>query len=225
MRVVTWFLLMAFATHRAAAQSLVSPDSIAVEWARRHLIGGIDAPAPGFGKTFPCVKSWPEVARALIAIYNDSGRGTLSRADAILVLGATGQDTAFRFLISTLDHTAPNDPLRQDMILALGNSADPPEYVYEWLKRALMSDSRADLGMAARALSDIRSPRAEEIVRAARDADTATSKAAFFDGTLERFHRGHDRITTPCDSTMLRPNEGRSIPALTVPRPLNAPPH
>jgi hypothetical protein len=204
MRVVTWFLLVAFAAHRTAAQSLISPDSITVEWAQHHLIGGIDAPAPGFGKTFACVKSWPEVPRALIAIYNDSHSGTLSRADAILVLGGTGQDTAFRFLISTLDHTAPNDPLRQDMILALGNSADPPEYVYEWLKLALLSDTGDDLGMAARALSDIRSARAEEIVRAARAADVSTSKAAFLDRTLARFHSGHGRITTPCDSTMLR---------------------
>jgi hypothetical protein len=202
MRLLALILIVAFSNSTLSAQSLISRDSITPAWAQRHLIGGIDAPAPGFGKTWACVKSWPEVTRALIAIYDQSEAGSLPRADAILVLGATGQDSAFRFLVSTLDHAAPDDPLRQEMILALGNSADPPDYVYARLELALTS--AGDRGMAARSLSDIRSPRAESVLRKAKEGETSAPMVAALDKSLARFQSGHPRVVTPCDSTMLR---------------------
>lgn len=79
------------------AQSLFSRDSITPNWARRHLMGGIEASAPGFETTFPCVKAWPEETRALVAIYEESATTSLARTDALPVLGGTGQDSAFRF--------------------------------------------------------------------------------------------------------------------------------
>jgi hypothetical protein len=185
------------------AQSLISRDSITPAWATRHLIGGIDSSAPGFGTTFPCVKAWPEVTRALIAIYEESATTSLARADALLVLGATGQDSAFRFLIRTLDHTAQNDPYRTDMILALGNSANPPNFVYDRLDLALTAGTPADRSIATRSLSDIRSSKADSLLRKARANETSPGQVAVIDGALKRMQNGRPRTVAVCDSTLV----------------------
>lgn len=203
MRLLAWMLIMAASAPRLSAQSLISRDSITPQWAMLHLIGGIDSPAPGFGKTWACVKSWPEVTRALIAVYEQSDSNGLAHADAILVLGGTGQDSAFRFLIAALDGASPNDHFRQDMLLALGNSADPPDFVYDRLKLALTSGAPADRGMAARSLSDIRSPKAESLLREAKETETSAPKVAEIDRSLARFRNGR-HAPEPCDSTILR---------------------
>jgi hypothetical protein len=184
------------------AQSLISHDSITPTWARRHLIGGIDASAPGFGTTFPCVKTWPEVARALIAIYEESATTSLARADALLVLGATGQDSAYRFLVRTLDHTAENDPFRMDMIIALGNSANPPNFVYDRLNLALTAGTTADRSIATRSLSDIRSSKADSLLRKARASETSPGQVAAIDGALKRMQNTRPRTAAVCDSAL-----------------------
>jgi hypothetical protein len=202
LRLLAWILMMAGSASVLSAQSLISRDSVTPAWAQRHLIGGIDAPAPGFGKTWACVKNWPEVMRALIAIYNQSEANSLSRANAVLVLGGTGQDSAFRFLVSTLDRAPLTDPMRDDLLLALGNAADPPDYVYDRLRIALASPT--DRGMAARALSDIRSSRAEAVLRKAKEGERSAPVIAMLDRSLARFQSGRARVVTPCDSTILR---------------------
>ncbi len=203
MRWPTGFLILAVAGSRLSAQSLISRDSITREWALRHLIGGIDSPAPGIGKTWPCVKSWPEVTGALTAVYKQADSKSLVAADAVLMLGATGQDSAFRFLITLLDSSMKGDQLRQTVLLALGNSADPPGYVYDRLELILASGPSADAGMAMRALSDIRSSRASAVLRKTRAATTNDMIVAAIDGTLSRMDKGHPRIVSPCDSTIL----------------------
>jgi hypothetical protein len=203
MRWISGVLIVAMTVSELPAQSLISRDSVTPKWAQLHLIGGIDAPAPGFGKTFACVKSWPEVTRALIAVYKQSGSNSLSRANAILVLGATGLDSAFRFLVSKLDHVTVKDPIRRDIVLALGNSADPPDYVYDRLELALASGFSADGSFAARALSDIRSPKAEAILRKVRVGETNPQMTVQIDGALKRIQNGHGRTVTSCDSTTL----------------------
>lgn len=185
------------------AQSLNSRDSITPSWARRHLIGGIDTSAPGFGTTFPSVKAWPEVTRALIAIYEESATTSLARADALLVLGATGQDSAFRFLVRTLDHTAQNDPFRIDMILALGNSANPPNFVYDRLNLALTAGTPADRSIATRSLSDICSSKADSLLRKERANETSPGQDAAIDGSLKRMQNGSPRTVAVCDSELV----------------------
>jgi hypothetical protein len=122
------------------------------------------------------------------------------------MLGATGQDSAFRFLIATLDTTAPRDPIRQDILLALGNSAEPPDFVYDRLQLILTSGSRDDVYMAMRALSDMRSPTAYDVLRKSRAATTDSAKMAAIDGTLARMEKGHPRIVSTCDSTRIAPD-------------------
>lgn len=205
MRLLVSMLIVASTAARVSAQSLISRDSISPQWAMRHLIGGIDSSAPGFGKTFACVKSWPEITRALISVYEQSNANVLARADAILVLGATGQDSAFRFLVTKLDDASPNDRFRQDMLLALGNSADPPDFVYDRLELALTSGTLADRGMAARSLADIRSPTAERLLRKARERETSVPVVAEIDRSVARF-RNVRHAPEPCDSTILIPD-------------------
>jgi hypothetical protein len=204
MRLLVSMLIVASMAPRLSAQSLISRDSITPHWAMRYLIGGIDSPPHISGKTWACVKSWPEVTRALIAVYQQSDSRTLVRADAILMLGATGQDTAFRFLIRALDGANPNDRFRQDMLLALGNSADPPQIVYDRLMMALTSGAPEDRSMAARSLSDIRSPRAEAVLRNARERESSAPMVAEIDRSLARF-RNARHAPEPCDSAILRP--------------------
>ena len=169
----------------------------------RHLIGGIDSSAPGFGMTFPCVKAWPQVTRALIAIYEESATTSLARADALLVLGATGQDSAFRFLGRTLDSTAQNDPFRTDMILALGNSANPPNFVYDRLNLALTAGTPADRSIATRSLSDVGSSIADSLLRKARANEASAAQVAVIDGVLERMQKRRPRTTAVCDSALI----------------------
>jgi hypothetical protein len=205
MRLLTWMLIVASSALRLSAQSQISRDSITPQWAMRHLIGGIDTPPPVSGRTWACVKSWPEVTRALIAVYEQSDSRSLVRADAILMLGATGQDSAFRFLIGALDAASPNDRFRQDMLLALGNSADPPQIVYDRLAISLTSGAPEDRSMAARSLSDIRSPKAEAVLRKAREGEGSVQAVAEIDRSLARFGNAR-HAPEPCDSTILAPD-------------------
>jgi hypothetical protein len=204
-RLLTACLIVASSAYQLSAQSLISRDSITPSWARRQLIGGIDS-GPRIGSAWACIKSWPEVTNALIVVYKQSDSPSLVGDDAILMLGGTGQDSAFRFLVATLDGTAPNDPIRQDLLLALGNSAEPPDFVYERLEVILTSGSRADFGMALRALSDIRSPAAYALLRKTRAATTDAARKSMIDGTLARMEKGHPRIVSTCDSTRIAPD-------------------
>jgi hypothetical protein len=190
-RLLTACLIVASSAYQLSAQSLISRDSITPSWARRQLIGGIDS-GPRIGSAWACIKSWPEVTNALIVVYKQSD--------------SPGQDSAFRFLVATLDGTAPNDPIRQDLLLALGNSAEPPDFVYERLEVILTSGSRADFGMALRALSDIRSPAAYALLRKTRAATTDAARKSMIDGTLARMEKGHPRIVSTCDSTRIAPD-------------------
>lgn len=203
MRMLIYVLAIAFATPVLSAQSLVSPDSITPPWVQRHLLGGIDAMPSGYAKTWACVKSWPEVTRALIAVYQDSSAYGLPRANALLTLGSTEQDSAYSFLVRTLERTSTSDPLRLDMILALGNGPNPPGYVYERLESLLTSGPPADRGWAARSLSDIRSARAEAILQKARVGETSSPMIQSIDRSLARFQKVRARTVLVCDSSIL----------------------
>lgn len=204
MRVITVAVALSLSFSSARAQALITRDSITTNWAYRHLIGGIDSPAPHCSGTFACVRSWPEVTNVLIAIYRDPASVGLARADAILVLGGTGQDSAFAFLVHTLDLASATDHERQDMLLALGNSANPPGFVYEHLEAALSSTILGDATMAAMALDDIGFPRALQILQSARGASTSRAGIASIDRNLARFRNRKARVIAPRDSTMLR---------------------
>lgn len=201
-RLIATLLIVASFAARLPAQAPISRDSVTPNWALRHLIGGIDS-GPRIGNAWSCIRSWPEVTNALITVYKQAASPSLVRDDALLMLGGTGQDTAFIFLLATLDGTPPPDHIRQDIILALGNSADPPDFVYERLELLLSSGSRDDFGMALRALSDIRSPAAYASLRKSEAATTDSAKKSRIDGTLTRMEKGHPRIATPCDSTLI----------------------
>lgn len=203
MQLLVRIVVIALLATPLKAQSLISHDSITPTWARRHLIGGIDSSAPGFGTTFPCVKAWPEVTQALIAIYEESATTSLARADALLVLGATGQDSAFRFLVRKLDQTAQNDPFRMDMILALGNSANPPNFVYDRLNLALTAGTPADRSIATRSLSDVGSSNADSLLRMARAHEASAAQVAEIDGALKRMQNRRPRTAAVCDSALV----------------------
>jgi hypothetical protein len=147
------------------------PSTITREWVAASYLkirsardtGDFVPPPP-----FLSVRKRPEVAMALVDIANDSTSPGLSRNNAILLLGRTGQDRAYQFLAEAFDSMPPGARLRFNVILAMGNGYPdrPPSFIYDRLEQALSKAPPEEREAAAMALGDIQSPRALSILRA-----------------------------------------------------------
>lgn len=102
------------------------------------------------------------------------------------------------------------------MILALGNSANPPNFVYDRLNLALTSGTPADRSTATSSLSDIRSSKADSLLRKARANETSSGQLAAIDAALKRIENGHPRTVAVCDSTLVKASDrvARSVRAV-----------
>jgi hypothetical protein len=156
----------------AAVRSQQPPATITREWVGatylelRPILDTGRSAAPR--APFESVRKRPEVTAALLSFAQDSSSPGLSRNNAILLLGRTGQDRAYQFLARAFDTMPPGARLRLNVILAMGNGYPdrPPDYIYVRLQQALTKAPPEEREMAAMALGDIQSPKALNILRA-----------------------------------------------------------
>jgi hypothetical protein len=115
---------------------------------------------------------------ALVRVIESPTTDTWTRVNAILRLGATGQEPAYRYIRDRLDAAAPDDPDAHEWILAMGSGHGPvPDLVYETLATQLMVPYRTEATLFS--LGSIGTARArailEETVRATDDAELRDS--------------------------------------------------
>jgi hypothetical protein len=124
------------------------------------------------------VRARPDLRDALIRVIESPITDTWTRVNAILRLGATGQEPAYRYIRDRLDAAAPDDPDAHEWILAMGSGQDPvPDLVYETLAAQLLVPYRTEATLFS--LGSIGTARArailEETARASDDAELRES--------------------------------------------------
>jgi hypothetical protein len=124
------------------------------------------------------VRDRPDLRDALVRVIESPITDAWTRVNAILRLGATGQDPAYRYIRDRLDVAAPDDPDAHEWIMAMGSGPGPvPDLVYETLAAQLMVPYRTEATLFS--LGTIGTARArailEETVRATDDAELRDS--------------------------------------------------
>jgi hypothetical protein len=124
------------------------------------------------------IRERADLRDALVQVIESPITDTWTRVNAILRLGATGQEPAFRYISDRLDAAAPHDPDAHEWILALGSGHGPvPDLVYETLAAQLTVPYRTEATLFS--LGSIGTARArgilEEAVRTTDDAELRES--------------------------------------------------
>lgn len=112
------------------------------------------------------IRHRPDLVEALIRIVESPATDSWTRSNAILALGATSQESAYRYLRDRLEELPPDDANASPWILGLGSGPGPaPEFVYEALIAQFAISHRVDSTIEA--LAGMRTGRAREILEAA----------------------------------------------------------
>jgi hypothetical protein len=124
------------------------------------------------------VRARPDLRAALVRVIESPITDPWTRVNAILRLGATGQDPAYRYIRDRLDAAAPDDPDAHEWIMAMGSGQGPvPDLVYETLAAQLPVPYRTEVTLFS--LGTIGTARAraimEEAVRATDDRELRES--------------------------------------------------
>lgn len=102
----------------------------------------------------------------MIAVVEDPETPLFNLANTIMRLGATNQESAYRYVISRLDLLPTNSDLGPTWVLSLGAGyTSLPSFVYDALQRQFMHVER--IHPATVVLKDIGTRRSREILEAA----------------------------------------------------------
>ncbi|HEX8692343.1 MAG TPA: hypothetical protein VF746_08000 [Longimicrobium sp.] len=172
------------AARPAAAQAPI-PATITKEWVVEERLRSAEQAYDRFDE----VKGRPDFARALMAVAEDARQPYLNRSNALLVLGATQQEEAFRFLERFFDALGPADPLRLTNLYALGSTRAPSPGVLQRLQRALERGDEEESLMAAHSLGRTRSEQARSILSARRRAEGRPAVREEIQRALEAMER------------------------------------
>jgi hypothetical protein len=91
------------------------------------------------------IRDRPDLREALIQVIESPSTDAWTRSNAILRLGATGQESAYRFIRDRLERLPPDDPDAHEWVLAMGSGLGPwPDLVYETLAAQLIVPYRSE---------------------------------------------------------------------------------
>jgi hypothetical protein len=124
------------------------------------------------------IRDRADLRDALVRVIESPITDARTRVHAILRLGATGQESAYRYIGDRLDAAAPDDPDAHEWILALGSAHGPVlDLVYETLAAQLTVPYRSEATLFS--LGTIGTARArailEEAVRTTDDNELRES--------------------------------------------------
>jgi hypothetical protein len=178
---------------RSHAQSPVVPAVISAQWVTRTFLSLIDPADSGqalWKTTWPLVRARSDFVAALVAVDQDTSLPAFVRGNALMLLGGTGDDRAYQYLVRRLDFTLPDNGFRLNIIIGFGNGGrEPPEPVYQRLTSVLQYGRATERRAAAFALGSIRTARAEKLLRSRRAIERSPAVVRMIDRRLTDIKR------------------------------------
>jgi hypothetical protein len=165
-----------------AAPEGAAPERITPAWYVTNFPNCIDhCDDPARDSLWLAIRHRPDLVDALVRVIESPVTGAWTRANAVLRLGATGQDRAHRYIADRLDALPENDPDATSWILALGSGHGPVrEAVYETLATQLGIPYRTEAAIFI--LGEIGTARARAIL----EETAATTGDASLRASIER---------------------------------------
>lgn len=141
------------------------------------------------------IRDRPDLLDALVRVIESPVTDAWTRANAVLRLGATGQDRAHRYIADRLDALPEDDPDAASWILALGSGHGPVrEAVYETLATQLGIPYRTEAAIFI--LGEIGTARARAILEETAATTADASLVASIQRALREWTPRRDREPT-----------------------------
>lgn len=132
------------------------------------------------------VRSKPETLDSLIEIFEDPGAVSPVRSAALLRIGATGQASAYEYLLRQLPRVQ-GSTFGIDLILALGSGPrEPPAAALQQLQLILNDGTRELRRLAAFSLGSAKGRQGQQIIRKRLDIEPDSLVRSMIRERLER---------------------------------------
>jgi hypothetical protein len=111
-----------------------TPARLSVAWYKANFPNCIDfCDDPRGDSLWIAIRHRPDFVNLLIDVIEDPGTNDFTRANAVLKLGSTNQDSAYSYLIRRLAEIAPSETA-SEWVLSLGSGyRQAPSFVYDAL--------------------------------------------------------------------------------------------